>query len=285
MIPAYEYPEGVLRILNTIPFKNLSSEEDLEVLISDDSESLSVSFAIKNFIEDNPLSAKFITYIKRNNLIDKNPINNWNSLIQNAKGNYFILLHHDEYFSDNLFVEKLLFHIRRSNCSLFVLNLNVINQRVFYLSFISNRFRILLFFYLPGYLYLRNYLGPTAVMCIKRKHSSVRFDNKLKWLVDVDYYIRILKRCDNDFEYLDLCINSIVRTSGSITDTIKKDITSIKKQELAYLRSTDLKNQIWILIALSENIFLKLISYLESLFWVLLRISSTLVQKYRNSCL
>ena len=46
----------------------------------------------------------------------------------------------------------------------------------------------------PWMFFLANPIGPTACVCVKRE-KCVPFDERLKWLVDDEWYYRLLKTC------------------------------------------------------------------------------------------
>jgi glycosyltransferase involved in cell wall biosynthesis len=89
LIPVFNYPEGLFRILYGLNLKNV---KQCEVLVFDDSPHNS----IEKLIDEWQLKSKFnITYVR--NLPALGPISNWNNLLDSAKGKFSLLMHHDEF--------------------------------------------------------------------------------------------------------------------------------------------------------------------------------------------
>lgn len=179
-IPAYKRPEKNRRLLESISIQNF---KDYEIILTDDSPDDSVHSLLSEF------PGLPIVYYK--NPVALGTPANWNYGISKASGEWIKIMHDDDWFADEnslaVFAEGA-----RSNKKFIVSRYeNVfdngkVEQPTFPLSWrekiIDN----------PVILLSRNVIGPPSVTLV---HSSIReqYDTRMKWRVDMDYYIRLLK--------------------------------------------------------------------------------------------
>ncbi len=167
---------------------------DFEVVITDDSP----DDTIELFLEDYRI--KFdgkLRYFR--NTIPKGSPCNWDYCIKQSKGKFVKILHHDDWFSRpdslSLFVEA----IEKSNVN-FVFSTSIINKDGGEKYPIVDEKKIVELRENPTYLFFGNIIGaPSATFF--RKSSMLTFDPQLKWLVDVEFYIRFLLN-DNNFFFI-----------------------------------------------------------------------------------
>ncbi len=184
-IPVYKNVEYLQMLLVSIQEQSF---QDFEIIISDDSPDSS----IESWISQNFPGLEF-QYFK--NITPLGTPANWNHAISKSKGEWIKLMHDDDWFASN----KALMELYNA--------LNDSNSKFAYCHY-ENRFvndtskgfgklsvfgiRKFLMLKNPVSLYGRNIIGPPSVVCV---HHSVkeRYDEKLKWLVDIDFYMRVLK--------------------------------------------------------------------------------------------
>src|SRR6266446_10026845 len=87
LIPTYDYPEGVVRILRCLTPR---LQDDVEIIISDDSPTSAVAESVAPFLD----ACDKIKYT--HNARALGPCANWNALLERAAGEYCLLLHHDD---------------------------------------------------------------------------------------------------------------------------------------------------------------------------------------------
>lgn len=197
---------------------------DFELIITDDTPG--------NEIEDwvSTLPSNKIRYY--HNCPSKGAIDNWNYGLSLVKGDTIILLHHDESFAHENYLERL-------SCLLKDNDVVVSNKQVIFASGIKKeRFPKWIkrpFILLKYPLFAINVIGPCACVAFKRKYLQ-EFDNRMHWKVDIDWYFRILKGT-NRILYIDTDeIVSHHGHEGQITNNInikemsKTDTTIIKKK-------------------------------------------------------
>ncbi len=228
LIPAYNYPEGVERILIA-----LSQEHSLnvEIIVSDDSSDDKVQ-DICSFYKD-----AFHLFIYKRNNPSLGAVNNWNSLLDRAQGDYCLLLHHDEFPLSANFIGKVTgalsvnaaIDVLIMDCVLVDINTGFSRQHA------PSWLRNLSAKYFPEYLFRRNIIGPVSTLIVRRSIFP-RFNEKLQWLVDVELYVRLFTQSITIKTAANIQIGSAPDKSHSITSSLGSDISRIKQKELKYLR-------------------------------------------------
>jgi glycosyltransferase involved in cell wall biosynthesis len=205
-IPTYNNLIAFKRCLDSILLQDF---KDFDIIITDDSD----NNEIKNLVEITDFLG--INYQYVHNVIPLKSPENWNSAIKLAKGEYIKLMHHDDWFtydySLSVFVELL-----DSNPNAIIgfvtsKNIDVVTNKVVSFntpsedwieSIQSNPLEII-----NG-----NRIGsPSAV--IHRNNTNLFYDSNLKWFVDVEFYVNLLK-----FKKNKIVFNSIDAISIGISD-------------------------------------------------------------------
>lgn len=230
LLPAYNYQEGNILIVKRI-LEGLSklNYEKIEIIVSDNSKEKILHKELLDLIPSN------ISFIYRHNVPATSPSENWNSLIEQSSGEYYIIIHHDEFPYSEKFSDKLIGLIEfNSDIEVIVIDCllyssGCVRQHVP----MSLKKKILLS--TLGFVFLRNIIGPTATMLIKKANAEY-FDDRVFWLIDVDCYYRVLRKSQNILFFNELKIISNINRRGSLTSTIKHEIRSINKKELVFLK-------------------------------------------------
>ncbi len=184
-IPAYKEPdllEKALRALETQTFR------DFEIILTDDTPDDSVRKLAERWQDRLP-----ITY--QSHRPSLGTPENWNAGLRLAKGKYILVHHHDDWL------------LRPDSLTLFVKALDDQPEAVF--AFANTDIRRLetderirlnrpsekqleQLKTEPEVLITADFVGvPSTVMF--RKSTGIFFDSQLKWLVDVDFYVRCLR--------------------------------------------------------------------------------------------
>jgi len=223
LIPTYNPTAIFLRCLISCLEQ---SYEDLEVIVSDDSD-CDLAIEIINDINSNR-----ITY-RRNN-IRKGAVQNWNSLLSAKYTGYVKLLHQDEYFCDQHAILSIVeqfnsayapqvvinsHHIVDRNCQ--KLRSNVMNSS--YLSYIYAR---------PYSLLLDNRIGSPSNISF-RSDSVLLYDTSLRWYVDVDSLIGIFRSKTIGFVSAPV-VSSVSGCESQISRAIERDY-ALHRNELIYI--------------------------------------------------
>ena len=192
-IPAYEQTDFLRVALDSIAKQQY---DDFEVIVTDDSRSSSV----ERLVTEHSLCPR-IRYVR--NASRRGSPGNWNACIALARGALIKIVHHDDWLADEgslgAFVRLMeanptadfgfcATRIMRADGRVRRINRPSANS----LAAIERE---------PELLFLANLIGaPSAT--IYRAHRGMQFDERLKWLVDVDFYIRMF-RANRSFAYCD----------------------------------------------------------------------------------
>lgn len=263
LIPAFNYPEGLFRILYGL---NLNNVKQCEVLVFDDSP----YNGVEKLIDEWQLKSKFrITYVR--NIPAHGPIGNWNNLLDSAKGKFSLLMHHDEFPIEPDFLSQLCAKIETfSDKDIFILDcILVYPESGKNTPHIPSFIKSLLLRSRPTYLYRRNYIGPSAAFVCRTKYYP-RFDERLMWFVDVDLYVQMFLKSRKYMYLPNIKVGSLQGRKDSITASISSSLKDIKGREISYLLNTKGFNDMWF----NNDLASKIIRSLEFVFWGLMRVST-----------
>lgn len=260
LIPTYDYPEGLERIL--AGFRG-DVPAELEILISDDSDGDQVGRLVEAFSRHFPGSLHY-----RRNRPALGAVGNWNALLEQATGEYLLLLHHDEYPLGDGFASRAIDLLERCSedvdavvmgCILVSDNGSVLRPHL------PDAIRWLIIDRLPAYLFKRNVLGPASCL-IARRSLYPRFDDRLRWLVDVDAYYRLRQTTSRWRICSGLKIASRQGRKDSITASLRQELREIDARERDYLSSKHPQADRWLIPG--EHRFL---AVAESIVWAGMR--------------
>jgi glycosyltransferase involved in cell wall biosynthesis len=182
-VPAYRRIESLRRLLDSIEVQTFLS---FEVVITDDSP----DGEVRELVERHPLSGK-IRYFKNPETLGTPE--NWNECVRRASGDWIKIMHDDDWFTEagslRQFAEAV---AKQDKCFYFSAYNNVYpdghSKKIHLHSVRLKRIK-----QLPDLLVAANRVGPPSVVIFK-KDPGILFDNRMQWLVDIDFYIRYLKK-------------------------------------------------------------------------------------------
>ena len=265
LLPAYEYPEGVHRILSLLRPLPLA---DCELIVSDDSSDDEIEKVVQNWSSS---AGARVVYQRNNPALGAAA--NWNALLDKAQGKYCLLMHHDELPLSENFVMDLVQELRKEpDADVIMLDCILIDQRNGRCRrHMPTCLRSLVVKCFPQYLFRRNVVGPVSSLVIRRSLYP-RFDVRLRWLVDVDTYVRLFKSAMR----LKLCprirVGSVFNRKCSITNRLGASIPQIASQERAYLKNVYNASTPWLGPLRNEPIFYSGLRGCEALIWNLMRV-------------
>ncbi len=210
-LPAYKQTEFLKKTLDSIVFQTFT---DYELIIADDTPGDSVEKLVDEY--KNKFGTK-LQYYKNTPALGSPQ--NWNEVMRKASGEYIKIMHHDDWFTypDSLayFVNEMeknpTVHFGFSASTGYNASKNNSTN-----NFPSADFLIELKKN-PSILFFTNLIGAPSVT-IFRNPPLNKFDRKLKWLVDVDFYMRELEKTKS-FVYIEKnLVTSVSGVSHSITN-------------------------------------------------------------------
>lgn len=228
LIPAYNAPAGVQRCLEQLG--DVLTRVDVEVLVCDDSTQDESAKAIRRLCE------RFVPTTYSRNQPPLGAVRNWNSLLRRATGTYCVVLHHDEFPRDSTVFEAVLRQIEEPTPPDVIVLGCLIQSRP------GGRLRR----HCPWsfvrrviesdqhYLFRRNLIGaPSAV--VVRRDLYEPYDERLRWLVDVDFYYRLFRSTPRVKCLQGSDIVSAIEPTASISASMRPDLKSIRRFELALI--------------------------------------------------
>lgn len=231
LLPAYNYPDGIKSILLKIQVLKYENKSSYEVIIFDNSSNDHVYNLYKIY------KTRLNIYYKK---IPRSigAVNNWNLLLKQCSGNFIYMIHHDDLPEQNFFFRDLIRRVQQfKNYDIFIYNCKLKSK-----NFILNRpnfnfyFKKIIVNYFPQYLLRRNVVGSISNIVFRNKNIS--FNKKLLWLVDVDFYYRLIKTSNKIIFFKECNIISSYQYSKSISSSLLKknnkcfnEINFLKKYE------------------------------------------------------
>jgi glycosyltransferase involved in cell wall biosynthesis len=189
-IPAYKRVEFLERLLNSIA---VQSFHDFEVILSDDSPGDEVKTLLPHY------PSLPVVYLK-----NEKPLGtpaNWNHAIKYANGDWVKLMHDDDWFSSP---DSLAEFARVASANAGTLIFSAYSNYYFQTGkkedIYPKAVEVSRIKKDPVALISNNIIGPPSVI-MHRNNSSFLYDEQLKWLVDIDYYIQ--RSREEAFVYLD----------------------------------------------------------------------------------
>lgn len=190
-IPAYKNVAHLKRLLDSVAKQNF---KDYEVIVTDDSADDSLKLLVHYY--QNLLPS--LTYTK-NNAVLGSP-KNWNAAISLAKGKWIKIMHDDDWFSsaDSLALFAVAAKNNSKSAFLYSAYFNVFEQEKAKELIVISHFRQKWLKKNPVTLLSKNVIGPPSAVMFRNGKNLV-FDNRMKWLVDIDFYIRYLQDAETFF--------------------------------------------------------------------------------------
>jgi len=183
-IPAYKHPEYIKRAVGSVL---IQSFQDYEIIITDDSPDDSVSEVIKEFNDNR------IKYFK--NIERKGSPENFNVALDYSSGEYIKFLLHDDWFSEKDSLAKFVKMLDDNPDAdlAFCPSANCYPDEKLRMIKRPSAVKLEKLKENPWFLFPENIIGTPSVV-IYRKNDNKKLDNNLKWVVDVDLYLRILSK-------------------------------------------------------------------------------------------
>ena len=178
IIPTYNQLPLLKRALESVLHQQGA---DYEVIVTDDSDNEDIAEYTQSI--DNQ-SVKYFYHKSTGRAAD-----NWNFGLSKAEGQYVIVMHHDEAMASSNHLSLMAQALTDADVA--IADIEVMNggkQSSRWLSHLTKK----LCCKHPEWLFLQNAIGPTA--CIAFRYQQLQpFNPKLRWLVDIEWYYRLLK--------------------------------------------------------------------------------------------
>ncbi|MEO7984479.1 MAG: glycosyltransferase family 2 protein [Bacteroidota bacterium] len=207
-IPAYKRIDFLQKLLDSIAVQTF---RDFEVIITDDSPSDDVQVFCKNY-ED-----KFILRYYRNRKAFGSP-ENWNEAIRKATGEWIKLMHDDDWFADTKSLEKFATAAKIQQAGfIFSGYTNVFIETGKKATYSMNGWERHLLRKSPVNLLKKNFIGHPSTTLIRNNRGNW-YDPNFKWVVDIEFYIRVLRE-GSAYYYIPEPLVNLGMSSAQVTAT------------------------------------------------------------------
>ncbi|OGU16129.1 MAG: hypothetical protein A2076_05675 [Geobacteraceae bacterium GWC2_53_11] len=182
-IPAYRRPASLLRAVESVLAQ---SYDNYEVIITDDSPDDSVETALGLYKSDDR-----IKYYK--NTATLGSPENWNEAIDKASGEYIKILHHDDWFYDENSLFEFVAMLDNDQSADFAFCSSSACDSEGHFKFVHTPSNYQLGLLRNSYknVFPYNFIGSPSATIFRR--TQKKFDHKLKWVVDMDFYMNLLR--------------------------------------------------------------------------------------------
>lgn len=234
-VPAYNKTEKLRQLLNSIAVQDY---RDFEVVVSDDSATDAVELLCHSFQEKFPLH-----YFKNQPALGMPA--NWNAAIHHCKGAWIKIMHDDDWFHRpnalGIFAD---YAVKNPNGFLFSAYVNKYdNGRVHIVKPAATRMRQV--FKDPVTLWAENIIGPPSVVMHPNDQKHY-YDPALRWLVDIDMYIRRMPHSTPI--YIDQPLVGVTIDAAQVTAAVKHNKAVEIPEHLHFLQKVSTKSlkNVWV---------------------------------------
>lgn len=222
-VPAYKKPDYIKRLLDSVlkqSFKNV------EIIISDDTPDDGVKLIVSAYT--GLLNIKYFQ-----NAPSLGSPKNWNNALNKVEGDFYMLLHQDDWLHHEdalaIYLETFMKHPEAD--FVFCKNTAIDESGK---SFVLQEIPSLLHQLekKPNHLVRSDVIGPPSNVMLRKKVAT-RYDERLIWLVDVDYYVRLLKSGFKPY-YIDQHLVSIGLHADQTTVYVNDNSSIILKENILF---------------------------------------------------
>lgn len=261
-IPSYKRIHYLQRLLDSI---NIQTFSDFEVIVSDDSDDFSVKDLLVGF------EKKFkIVYFKNEPALGTPE--NWNEAIRRATGTWIKMMHDDDWFATKDALQIFYENIQTHNDADFFFSAfeNVQEgsdeKQLVKMSFLDK----IIFRMNPYHLLKKVYIGNPSCTLVRR-NLDIWYDSRYKFIVDFEYYIRIIQKTKMPV-YIDKVLLNIGFHKDQVTEYTKynpaiqipENIIFLNEQKREILKNILVFDYYWRLLRnLKVDSVRKLLSFLD----------------------
>lgn len=237
-IPAYKNADYLKRNLDALCTQTF---KDFEVIVSDDSPDDSLGPVINAYA-----SQLELVYFKNDPAMGTPA--NWNLAMEKATGQYIKLIHDDDWLAEDNALQQY-YDAMEANPDVdfcFSAFYNVQLQTGEKAPVFCSKLNLWLLRKSPYNLFRYNFIGPPSGVFVRNKQPAF-YDDKLKWLVDFEGYIRQLNM-NGKFIYLDQCLVNIGLGAEQVTQYTKmvKEIVVPESCYVLQKHQAKILNHIWV---------------------------------------
>lgn len=232
-IPAYKRVDLLSRLIDSILEQSF---RDYEVIVADDSPNEDVKHLCASYRHR-------LDIIYSHNSPSLGTPENWNAAIRLAKGEWIKIMHDDDWFASPGSLQQFVDLITPGID--FIFSASSIHQyHRAPIHFQISAFEEKLLARDPRHLFHKNFIGPPSVI-MHRNDQSQWYDRRMKWLVDVDFYIRYL--ADHRYVFTRQPLINVGFNEAQVTNQVIHDKNIVIPETILLLSKTgtDMMKSIW----------------------------------------
>jgi len=226
-IPTYNNPELFKKCLHSVLDQDY---KNYEIVVSDDS----TNDNIKDYVES--LNLNNLNYFKNARPLGSPA--NWNNALRKAKGKYIKIMHHDDYFTNKTSLGKFVKILDDNPTAKFCFSqslVHFVSDNTFYVNK-QNKGQIIRMSREIEFLFFRNIIGAPSAVCFVNERK-ILFEERFKWLVDVEFYIRFLKLSPYFVHIEEPLVTVLDGAVGQITPDVSADRKLVISENLELFSS------------------------------------------------
>ncbi|MBO9620964.1 MAG: glycosyltransferase [Niabella sp.] len=209
-IPAYNRADRLKRLLDSILMQEF---RDFEVIITDDSNTDAVEKLTATYSQKMPIRYQ-------RNLPALGTPENWNEGIRKAGGAWIKLMHDDDWFATPAALGIFADQARLNPCAFIFSAYNNVYDNGAAEAVYPSLSRLKKIRQFPLNLWASNCIGPPTVVMHPNDGKHI-YDNRMKWLVDIDMYIR--RMAGSKTVYIPERLINVGMGSTQVTAAVKND--------------------------------------------------------------
>lgn len=242
-IPAYKNATYLRRLMESISTQHF---KDFEVIVSDDSNDNEV----KSVINDYPTLK--ITYVSNQPALGSPA--NWNHAIKLAKGTWIKMMHDDDWFADEHALTGFAKAAGETHAGFIFSGFCEIAPSGKKDCYILTKPEKKMLDSSPFYLFKKNFIGHPSTTLIKND-TDLFYDESLKWVVDIEFYMRYLLKHKSFFAIekplINIGLNEFQITKASFRNPaveIPENLTLFSNLPRRFLKNVFAYDYYWRLI-------------------------------------
>jgi glycosyltransferase involved in cell wall biosynthesis len=211
-IPTYQRPHLLKKLLDSIC---IQTYRDFEILINDNSSDNSVEQLLKTYADKLPID------YHRNNP-STTASENCNIVMKRAKSEWIKIMHDDDWFATNDTLQQFADAAKHSGKD-FIFSastqvwLDNGKQQIDMLTVAKQQWLT----ESPFCLFYLNVIGHPSVT-LHKKDNTVLYDTGIRWVLDIDFYMRYLQK-HGGFQYINECLINIGKDPSQETNKYYKN--------------------------------------------------------------
>ena len=231
-IPAYKHADFLKRCLDSVLEQDFG---DYEIIITDDSPNNDLKQLVDTYTDNR------ISYYKNSPALGSPE--NWNDGFRKAKGEYVKIIHHDDWLASPQSLSKYIALLdANKDCEIAFSASCDMGDNNYKRERVPSQSSLQAVRKNPHILFTGNRIGVPSCS-IFRNWKGYLFDPKLKWIVDTEFYMYVIKKSNNQFAYTDEILVNVGISQHQATQTCIADVKLMLDEKIYIFNKLQLGNE------------------------------------------